>query len=87
MASRHESNRLRIAPGEMPVHKDHQGKAPAAFVPRSHQLLPFVATPRQLGTWVLGFVMRIDAQRAGAEAAPSRGAGAPSFPAFCATWL
>lgn len=68
LASRHESNRLRIAPGEMPVHKDHQGKASTAFAPRSPQLLPFVPTRRQVGTWVLGFVLRIDAQRAGAEA-------------------
>lgn len=68
LASRHESNGHRVASGEMPVHQDHQGKAPSTFVLRAHQLLLFVATLHQLGTWVQGFGMRIDAQRAGAEA-------------------
>lgn len=67
----------------MPVHKDHQGKASSTFVLRAHQLLLFVATLHQFGTWVQGLGMRIDAQRAGAEASPSQGAEAP----VCARFL
>lgn len=51
-ASRHESNRLRVAPGEMPVHEDHQGKAPAAFCAA---LAPTSAACGQLRiSWELG---------------------------------
>lgn len=67
----------------MPVHQDHQGKASSTFVLRAHQLLLFVATLHQFGTWVQAFAMRIDAQRAGAEASPSQGAGAPACARFC----